>query len=150
MEIVKDIEAIIGLLLSLASIIALCTKKGREIIRRIVTKNTADLQDAYRQHSKDIADIKQSLISLNVKVDNITQNYDSIKEVMMQDCRNIIKNIYYKYHTDKCIPLYERKTADITYNIYHDKFNGNSYIKLLYTEICKWEIDTITYPELEE
>ena len=58
--------------------------------------------------------------------------------------------IYYKYQKDKRIPLYERKTADKTYHIYKTVFHGNSYASLLYKEICKWEIDTISYQDLTD
>ena len=41
--------------------------------------------------------------------------------------------------------MYERKTADNAYKIYTEKFKGNSYAGLLYNEITKWDIDSISY-----
>lgn len=150
MEIIKDIAAIMGLILSMTSVITLCTKGGRKLIYRWVKTNTQDLQDTNQKQNKDIEDIKATLIKLNDKIDSLSSESSDIKNVMMQQCRNIVKNIYYKYHEAKKIPLYERKTVDKTFEIYHDRLGGNSYIQLLYNEIKKWEIDTVNYPVLEE
>lgn len=76
--------------------------------------------------------------------------FDGIEEVSMQQCRNTIKNIYYKYYKTKKIPLYERKTVDKTYKIYSEVFHGNSYAALLYKEICKWEIEPSETDDPEE
>lgn len=141
MEIIKDIAAVIGCLLSLISLITLFTKNGRALIKRIITRDTIELQKETDRQAIDIAYLKE-------KVDLLLDNFDGLKEVSKQQCRDTIKNIYYKYYKDKKIPLYERKTADYTHQIYTEIFHGNSYENLLYTELCKWEIDTISYQDL--
>lgn len=143
MEVVKNIAAIIGCILSIISLITLCTKGGRVAIKQIITNNTKDLYNENKRQTVDIEEIKS-------KVSEILQKVDSLEEVSKQQCRDTIKTIYYHYCRDKRIPLYERKTADRTYAIYTKEFKGNSYAALLYNEICKWEIDTHTYQDFCE
>lgn len=141
MEIIKNIAAIIGCILSIISLITLCTKGGRAFIHSFFMRNTKEIQDEDARQTSDIQHIKEIL--------NLMLNkFEGLEEVSMQECRNTIKTIYYKYQKDKRIPLYERKTADKTYHIYTTVFHGNSYAALLYKEICKWEIDTISYQDL--
>lgn len=141
MEVFKDIAAIIGCVLSVISLLTICTKGGRNFIRNIFQKNAKDIYDENKRQSADIEDIKKTLEVVLAKM-------EINEEFTKQQCRNVIKNIYYKYQKDKKIPLYERKTADLTYEIYTCKYNGNSYASLLYNEICKWEIDTVSYQDL--
>jgi hypothetical protein len=143
MEVIKNIAAIIGCILSVISLITLCTKGGRNFIKNIFLKNTKDLYEQNQQQTQDIEEIKTILDKLLLKV-------EVGEEFTKQQCRNILKDIYYKYQKDKKIPLYQRKTADLTYELYTNKYNGNSYATLLYKEICKWEIDTLSYQDLVE
>lgn len=143
MEVIKNIAAIIGLVLSIVSFITLCTKGGRKFIKSFFQKNTKDIQIENQRQTKDIEEIKGTL-------EVLLQKAEGHDEVSKQQCRDTIKNIYYKYQKEKRIPLYERKTADRTYDIYTNIFHGNSYATLLYTEICKWEIDTVSFQDLNE
>lgn len=143
MEIVKNIAAIIGCILSVISLITISTRGGRAYIQSIFKKNTKELKEENDQQTSDIKSIKEDLGIMLKK-------FEALEEVSKQQCRDTIKNIYYKYQKDKKIPLYERKTADRTYSIYTKKFLGNSYATLLYNEICKWEIDTLSFQDLEE
>lgn len=140
MEIIKDIAAIVGVVLSIISLITLCTKGGRALVKNIFKKNTEDIRKQNQQQSNDIAAIR-------VDIDKLLSKTEVIEEVLKQQCRDTIKGIYYKYQKDKIIPLYERKTADNTHKIYLDEFKGNSYENLLYNEIIKWQIDTVTYED---
>lgn len=135
MEIVKDIAAIVGLFISITTLISLCTKGGRAAIKRMFNKHTSDIREENKLQTSDITEIKSTLKDLQDVI-------AALEEVSCQRCRDTIKNIYYRYCKEERIPLYERKTADYTYKIYHEKFNGNSYAALLYKEICKWSIDS--------
>lgn len=143
METVKNIAAIIGLVLSVISLITLCTKGGRAAIKSMFAKETKDLKDENQHQAEDISAIKAD-------IQKLATGFEAIQEVSRQQCRNTLKNIYYKYQAQKKIPLYERKSADKTYEIYVKQLKGNSYATLLYQEICKWEIDTISYQDLAE
>ena len=143
METIKNIAAIIGCILSVISLITIFSKGGRAFIKSVFQKNTKDLHDENKQQSSDIKEIKETVATL-------LQRTDVQDEVLKQNCRNVIKDIYYKYCKTKKIPLYERKTADREYDIYNKIYHGNSYASLLYGEICKWEIDTVSYQDLAE
>lgn len=143
MEVLKNIAAIIGLVLSVITLITACTKGGRLAIKSIFKKETKDIKDENEQQSKDIASIKKD-------VETILEKLGPIEEVSKQQCRNVLKNIYYKYYTHKKIPLYERKTADKTYKLYVEQLKGNSYATLLYDLICKWEVDTVSFKEQDQ
>lgn len=140
METVKDIAAILGCVLSAISLITLCTRSGRAFVKNLFSNYTRTLVEENQQQSRDIAEIRQSVLQLNDKI-------NALEEVSKQQCRDTIKNIYYKYYKTKKIPLYERKTIDYTFGIYSSIFHGNTYAELLYKEICSWEIDTIAFQD---
>lgn len=143
MEIVKDIAVIISLILSTITLITVFAKGGKTFIRNIFEKNTQEITDVNCQQNKDIEEIKGIVEKLSIDL-------DLVKDGVKQQLRNIIKNIYYKYRMEKRIPIYERKTVDVTYLLYREGFHSNSYINLLYQEICKWEIDDSLEREIEE
>lgn len=143
MEIIKDIAAVVGCIVSIITLLTLTTKGGRNFIIKLFKKHTKELVETNEKQNQSIADIKNTL-------NTILQKLDINEEGTRQQCRVTIKNIYFKYCKIKKIPLYERKTADKAYELYHEMLNGNSYIVLLYTEICKWEIDTVGYENLME
>ncbi len=141
MEIVKDIAAIIGLVLSIISLITLSTKGGRAAIKSMFKRNTKEIVEDNARQTKDIEEIKEIL-------NGIQETLGAVKEVSMQQCRDTIKEIYYKYCRIEEIPLYERKTADFSYAIYDKKFHGNTYAKTLYDEIIKWKIVVQEVPNM--
>lgn len=96
------------------------------------------------EQSEQIREILEILISVNTRLENT-------EEVARQQCRDKLKDIYYKYCDKKVIPLFDRKTADATYALYTKKLNGNSYAALLYKEIVSWAIDPTGHvPEEDE
>ncbi len=143
METVKDIAVIISLILSTITLITIFAKGGKTFIKNIFAKNTQEITDVNYQQNKDIEEIKGLVEKLSVDL-------DLVKDGVKQQLRNIIKNIYYKYRMEKRIPIYERKTVDVTYLLYREGFHSNSYINLLYQEICKWEIDDSLERGIEE
>jgi hypothetical protein len=143
MEIVKDIAAAIGLILSIISLMTIFTKGGRTFVKNLFKKNTQEINDTNCQQNKDIEEIKQLLNKSSVDM-------ELVKDGVKQQLRNTIKNIYYKYRVEKRIPIYERKTADATYALYNGGFHSNSYISLLYQEICKWDIDEALDRDIDE
>ena len=61
MEIIKNIAAIIGCILSIISLITLCTKGGRAFIRNFFKRNTKEIQDENERQTSDIQQIKKTL-----------------------------------------------------------------------------------------
>lgn len=68
MEIVKDVAAIIGLVLSIITLLTLCSKGGRAAIKSIFKKETKDIVNENKQQTQDIAAIKKDVEALLVKI----------------------------------------------------------------------------------
>lgn len=143
MEVIRNIAAIVGCIISIITLLSICSKTGRAFITGLFKRNTLSLHEENAQQSKDIKEIQDTLNQMMIK-------FGGLEEVSMQQCRNTIKNVYYKYYKTKKVPLYERKTVDKTYRIYREVFHGNSYASLLYNEICKWEVEPSESDEIME
>ena len=131
-------------------------EKQIEEIRKNVEKQTEEIRKNDKKQTEEITEIKDTLNNLatefgsfKTEVSSLKTEFDDLKKRSDVDegfnaeiCRNVIKDIYYKYNKTQKIPLYERKMADSLYKIYSEQFHQNSYGQLLYQEICKWEIDT--------
>lgn len=151
METIKNIAAIIGCILSFASLITLCTKGGRSFIAKIIKLNTKELEEMNKSQNDNINEIKVSLDNLTNQISTLCNQVNVLEGISSQQCRDVIKNIYYKYCHVKKIPLYERKTVEKTYQNYQRCSDGkNTYATLLYNEINKWEIDESAPAYIEE
>lgn len=144
-EAIKNISSIIGLILSCITLLTLCSKTGTRFLASIFKKYNAP-QD------NDIQDLKESMKALNEQFAEHLADFDKFNaqlsatnavtlEFTKQQCRNIIKNIFYHYYDTKVLPLYEHKTLMAIKEIYIDSLGGNSYASELIKEMEKWEID---------
>lgn len=158
-EVVKNIGSLLGLFLSITSVVGVVAKfqnkRYKELfdehskeMRKNVEKQTEEIRKNDKKQTEEITEIKNTLNNLETKFDNLETKVDGLEKRSDVDedfnaeiCRNVIKDIYYKYNKTQKIPLYERKMADSLYKIYSEQFHQNSYGQLLYQEICKWEID---------
>ena len=149
---VKDIGSLLGLFLSITSVVGIVAKfqnkhykrlfdEYSEEMRKNAEKQTEEIRKNDEKQTEEIAEIKNTLDNLTTKVDSLEKRFDVDEDFNAEICRNVIKDIYYKYNKTQKIPLYERKMADSLYKIYSEQFHQNSYGQLLYQEICKWEID---------
>jgi len=143
MEVVKDVAAILGVILSAASIFALISKTARASIAKVFRKyGNADKVEA----NKDtIAEIK-ALLEKHIEEDkgfkeSIVENNEINLEFTRTQCRNIIKNIFYRYNDAKVLPLYEKKTLMNIEELYVKRLHGNSFASLLLDEMREWEVD---------
>ena len=133
METLKNVAAIVGLVLSVISLITLTSKGGRAFIKSLFKKNTKTIVDENVQQTKDIKDIKEILGKLTTRV-------GAIEEESRQQCRNVIKDIYYKYQDTRQIPEYDMKTLIRTYDIYTKLGAENTYATYLYTQMTQvWD-----------
>lgn len=137
---IKNIAAVAGCISVILALIATINTNFRDWMKNIFIKKKAEID----QDSK--------IVELSNKFDKYIEFDETFKKALREDmeiqkdfakdqCRNTIKDIFFKYCDNKKIPLYELKTADSTFVTYHDKLNGNSYISLLFNEIKNWEID---------
>lgn len=152
-EVVKDIGSLLGLFLSITSVVGIVAKFQNKHYKRLFDEHSEEIRKNDKKQTEEITEIKDTLNNLATKVDSLETKVDSlekrfekrfnvVEDFNAEICRNAIKDIYYKYNKTQKIPLYERKMADSLYKIYSEQFHQNSYGQLLYQEICKWEIDT--------
>ena len=140
-DVVKDIGSLLGLFLSFASAVGVVAKFQNKHYKRLFDEHSEEIRKNDKKQTEEIAEIKNTLDNLTTKVDSLEKRFDVDEDFNAEICRNVIKDIYYKYNKTQKIPLYERKMADSLYKIYSEQFHQNSYGQLLYQEICKWEID---------
>ncbi len=140
MEVVKNAAAILGAILSAASVITLVSKTVRRSIANFFRRyGKAD------EFSGDIAEIKK-LLERHMEEDkkfkeNVSATNDIMVEFMRTQCRTIIKSIFYKYNETKVLPLYEKKTLMSVEDLYVNKLRGNSFAMLMLDEMSHWTID---------
>ena len=139
---VKDIGSLLGVILSVVSVIGIVTKFQNKHFKKLFDQHSEEIRKSDEKQTKEITEIKGTLNNLTTKVDSLQERFDIVEDFNAEICRNSIKNIYYQYNKIQKIPLYERKMADSLYKIYSEQFHQNSYGRLLYQEICKWEIDS--------
>lgn len=141
-DVVKDIGSLLGVILSVVSVIGIVTKFQNKHFKKLFDQHSEEIRKSDEKQTKEITEIKGTLDNLTTKVDSLQERFDVVEDFNAEICRNSIKNIYYQYNKIQKIPLYERKMADSLYKIYSEQFHQNSYGRLLYQEICKWEIDS--------
>lgn len=141
-DVVKDIGSLLGVILSAVSVIGIVTKFQNKHFKKLFDEHSEEIRKSDEKQTKEITEIKGTLDNLTTKVDSLQERFDIVENFNAEICRNSIKNIYYQYNKIQKIPLYERKMADSLYKIYSEQFHQNSYGRLLYQEICKWEIDS--------
>lgn len=141
-DVVKDIGSLLGVILSVVSVIGIVTKFQNKHFKKLFDQHSEEIRKSDEKQTKEITEIKGTLDNLITKVDSLQERFDVVEDFNAEICRNSIKNIYYQYNKIQKIPLYERKMADSLYKIYSEQFHQNSYGRLLYQEICKWEIDS--------
>lgn len=142
---VKNIGSLLTLILSLTSIIGAAAKFQNKHYKRMFDEHSEEMKENDKKRTEEITEIKNTLNNLTTKVDSLEKRFekrsDVVEDFNAEICRNVIKDIYYKYNKTQKIPLYERKMADSLYKFYSEQFHQNSYGRLLYQEICKWEIE---------
>lgn len=140
LETVKDISTVIGCISIAFGLVCTISKTTRSWIAQVFAKKKSD------ETQKEVID------GLCTKLDEYIKSNEEFKNALLEDmevqkdfsrdqCRNNIKDIFYRYCGVKKIPLYEFKAATDTFTTYKDKLHGNHYIALLYNEMQKWDID---------
>ena len=144
MEVIKNIAAVIGVVLSAASLLTFVSEKARNvaakffghIFKKYGNKDSLDTE---------IANIKE-LLERHIEEENtFREGVMRMNEINIEftktQCRNIIKNIFYKYNDRKILPLYEKKTLMYIDDLYIKTLDGNSFAALLLSEMSNWDID---------
>lgn len=140
METVKNIAAILGVILSMGSVFTLLSKTARKAVGNFFKKygnsdeianSVAEIKRLLEDHMEDEKQFKEDVSRANVIAMEFTKT----------QCRNIVKNIFYKYNDTKILPLYEKKTLMSVEELYINKLHENSFARLLLDEMSHWEID---------
>ena len=141
-DVIKNVGSLLGLFLSIASAVGIVAKFQNKHYKKLFDEYSEEIRKNDKKQTEEITEIKNTLNNLTTKVDDLEKRFNVDEDFNAEICRQVIKDIYYKYNKTQKIPLYERKMADSLYKIYSEQFHQNSYGQLLYQEICKWEIDT--------
>ena len=129
MEIVKNIAAILGAILSLAAVITLCCKPIKLYIANALKKYQSEQDDK----------IKQNTLKATLK--RIENKLDATVAYTTEACRGEIKNMFYRYIENKTLPYYEKMHMLQIEDIYVNKLQKNHYTKGLIDEMKTWSVD---------
>ena len=172
-EIVKNIAAVLGCIVTLSGILSALFKGVRKFFQKMfskifntygekqevqnlkeyIDKNIKSLQWSIEKLTKSIEDLsakqEKHFKMYEDKIQNLENLMDIDTEFVRTQCRAIIKNMYYKYCKEEKLPLYEYKTLLKVEELYIIKCHGNSFAGDLIKRMKTWEIDS-SYMVLEE
>lgn len=148
-DFIKNVAVILGFIISSASVITLCTKGGRKLLGNVFSKYTTKQNTEIKELKEVVVGLKNEVASLRAEASSLKSNSDITIEFTKQQCRNTIKEIFYKYCDEEVLPLYEYKTLIATRDIYVEKLHGNSYAQEMLDIMFKWKID-YTKSRIEE
>ena len=145
MEWLTTIGSILGFILSAASVFALIKTKTLSKLGAYVRKESR----AEENKKTDEETIKR-IDELNSTMQNYIEEDRRFKEEIKSDmaaqhdaCRQLLANIvettYYACKGRKALTMNEFKRVVNAFSIYHNEFEGNSYIAELYNEMMEWE-----------
>lgn len=142
MEIIKNIAALLGLITSISTVIAICSKSARVFIAGIFKKYGSE---------DDMKEINEKLDRITEKLENIEQSNNITVDFTREQCRGLIKDMFYRYYDDRTLPLYEYKWLLKLENLYVNRLHGNSFVAGLIKEMKTWTIDySKTHAEEDE
>ena len=129
MEIVKNIAAILGAILSLSAVITLCCKPIKLYIANALKKYQSEQDDKLKQNT------------LKATLKRIENKLDATVAYTTEACRGEIKNMFYRYMENKTLPYYEKMHMLQIEDIYVNKLQKNHYTKGLIEEMKTWSVD---------
>ncbi len=140
MELLKNVAAVLGVILSAASVITLASKTARSGISRVIRKYSnidesretiSEIKKMLEAHINDDQEFKAGVEATN----------EVLMEFMRTSCRGTIKDIFYRYKDTKILPLYEKKTLLYMEELYLNALHCNTFAALLLKEMDKWAVD---------
>lgn len=136
MEIIKNIAAVLNLIIAASAVLGLFSKNTRAAIAKFFTKFgnnkvVEETKQMLEEHIKEDQEFKKEIKEIN----GINRQF------IENQCRSIIKDTFYKYKDTRTLPLYEKKTLNYIKSLYIDRLGCNTYAKTLLLEMDKWEVD---------
>ena len=132
LELIKNISSALGLILSASSVFALMSKRAKTVIGNFFKKYG---------NNDDISEIKTSLKELKGDIKSIRESNSITVDFTREQCRNMIKDIFYKYCDSEKLPLYEYRLLLLLEDFYIKRLHGNTFVIEMIRKMKTWEID---------
>ena len=97
-EVVKNIGSLLGLFLSITSVVGVVAKFQNKHYKRLFDEHSEEIRKNDKKQTEEITEIKNTLNNLTTKVDGLEKRFDVDEDFNAEICRNVIKDIYYKYN----------------------------------------------------
>lgn len=136
METIKNIAAILGAILSLASVTTLFCRPIKTWLAQYLSKYKKEQADNERNHQ-----IQDTLDRLEKSIKDIKEANDITVDYTREQIRGLIKEMFYEYYDEKVLPLYEHKWLLKLEDLYIRRLHGNSFASELIAEMKKWPVD---------
>ena len=136
METIKNIAAILGAILSLASVITLFCRPIKAWLAQYLSKYKKEQADNERTQQ-----IQDTLARLEKSIEDIKEANDITVDYTREQIRGLIKEMFYEYYDEKVLPLYEHKWLLKLEDLYIRRLHGNSFASELIAEMKKWPVD---------
>ncbi len=139
MEIVKNIGAVVGLVLSCLTLVTLLCKPLRKKIAGWIRQvsQAEEYREAIKQNQLAIDEIRAGMQQMMATEESKQALFLKFQKSQLSIFRDDITRMYFKYLEDKQVPFYARKDMVQLYETYTD-MGGNSYVKTIYDELMSW------------
>lgn len=136
MEIVKNIAAILGAILSLSAVVTLCCKPIKAWLGRYLERYNKERDEDERENK-----LEETLARLETAMNDIKVANDITVDYTRERIRGTIKEMFYEYYEERKLPLYEHKWLLKLEDLYINRLHGNSFAAELIAEMKKWPVD---------
>lgn len=145
MEIVKNVAAILGAILSLSAVVTLCCKPIKAWLGRYLERYNKERDEDEKENQ-----LQETLTRLETAMNEIKMANDITVDYTREQIRGTIKGMFYEYYDNKVLPLYEHKWLLKLEDLYIKRLNGNSFAAELIAEMKEWPVDYSKVRESED
>ena len=143
MEIIKNIGAIVGLVISSMTLITLFCKPLRKKISGWIRQvsQVEEYREAIARNQLAIDEIRAGMQQIMATEESKQALFAKFQESQLSILRDDITRLYFKYLEEKQVPFYARKDMVQLFETY-TSMGGNSYVKPIYDEFMEWPVKT--------
>ena len=140
-ELAKNISAVIGCFTGCVGFLSILCKPLRKWFVSFIQRssNQNEVEHSLNEIKEMMAAQAQENRAFQQRIE---ESMDITIDFTEKQCRNIIKNIFYKYKDAKVLPLHEKKTLLDLEDLYINRMHKNHWGKTLLNEMSTWEVDT--------
>ena len=141
MEIIKDVAAVVGCILSCVSLATIIFKPIRKAFVNAVANiaDTSEEKEFRDEILKEISSLHNKVDQMQVQVNQINNNEQKSEKALTDMIRERIVEIYYANLNTKKLHYEEWETINALFDSY-STFHGNSFVKGLIDQMSHWEI----------